>query len=229
LLDRGCGHASTAEVWSHSGQYSPRLAAQASRSCSQAGSSLQYTHTFEPSALCTGFVLHRRQYQASPMGCRIAFIRTREMPSLDFVPAAPFDAAPRTVFTLGTVTASTGRAGNALLLAGRSVLAQTSMSKPELAHPLHGQHDIGNRMEAVATKRIDSFFDPIDQDTDRPEKARKPGSVLKRNSPFPRGANMTSYARPIRRISIRPTLGVMADLRAGWRCRRRDIRDRPAR
>ena len=37
LLDRGCGPARTAEVWSHSPQYSPRLAAQASRSCSQAG------------------------------------------------------------------------------------------------------------------------------------------------------------------------------------------------
>ncbi len=58
LLDRGCGHARTAEVWSHSPQYSPRLAAQASRSCSQAGNSLQYTHTLESRPLHTGSVLH---------------------------------------------------------------------------------------------------------------------------------------------------------------------------
>jgi hypothetical protein len=45
-------------VWSHSSQYSPRLAAQASRSRSQAGSSLQYTHTLEPRPLRTGSVLH---------------------------------------------------------------------------------------------------------------------------------------------------------------------------
>ena len=34
---------------------SPRLAAQASRSCSQAGSSLPYTHTLDPHPLRNGF------------------------------------------------------------------------------------------------------------------------------------------------------------------------------
>jgi hypothetical protein len=78
LLDRGCGHASTAEVWSHSAQYSPRLAAQASRSCSQAGSSLQYTHTLEPRPLRTRFVLHvlvLRLARPAQAGARVGDLR----------------------------------------------------------------------------------------------------------------------------------------------------------
>jgi hypothetical protein len=54
-------------------------------------------------------------------------------------------------------------------------------------------------------------------------KTRRSCSVGMRNSPFPRGANMTSYVRPIRRISIRPTRGVMAYLPTGLPRRRRDI------
>jgi len=44
-------------------------------------------------------------------------------------------------------------------------------------------------------------------------KARRPAAVARRNSPLPVGANMTSYALPVRRIQRRPIRCVTAPLR----------------
>jgi hypothetical protein len=87
-------------VWSHSPQYSPRLAAQASRSCSQAGNSLQYTHTLEPRPLHTGSMLHflvprLAHGLVSRRGhALLAFRRNREMAASRFFMTGAERSAP---------------------------------------------------------------------------------------------------------------------------------------